>query len=333
MGHSNDNTKPEEWRTCTFGLNSYEVSSKGRVRNSHGYIMKQRLKGGYLKVNLSKNGKHRDMNTSYMKTHLHGSYQGLKIKLVTGESVHKLVHVLVAEAFNEPSRPEQNIVNHLDTSKINNASSNLEWVTESENVRHAMLAGVLKHKTVPVEQIDASTGQVIKEFESIKLVCQQFGLHRALLRKAMMENLVAAEYRWRYKYESDKSLRKTSGKSRQVQQLDINGHIIATFESLKEAAEKMQVHSNNISAACNGRNDTCGGFKWKYKDEKDKVSNHIPKRKYVEQLDEQSNIIATFRSQAEAAKKLSISIHAIGHACRGTQKAAGGFKFRFKQTE
>ena len=46
----------------------------------------------------------------------------------------KLLHRLVAEAFCEGAGEQ---VNHKDGDKSNNAASNLEWVTCSENHRHA----------------------------------------------------------------------------------------------------------------------------------------------------------------------------------------------------
>lgn len=55
----------------------------------------------------------------------------------------KLVHRLVAQEFLEnPTEKEQ--VNHIDGNKSNNYLSNLEWVTRSENVKHAYLIGLKK---------------------------------------------------------------------------------------------------------------------------------------------------------------------------------------------
>lgn len=51
------------------------------------------------------------------------------------------VHVLVAEAF-IGSRPQGYTVNHKDADRTNNLVSNLEWVTQSRNVKHAYELGL-----------------------------------------------------------------------------------------------------------------------------------------------------------------------------------------------
>ena len=99
----------------------YEVNRIGEVRSfkrNKPRILKPRAnRYGYLKVNLSKNGK--------MKT----------IE----------VHRLVAEAFimNPEDKPQ---VNHIDGNKLNNHVSNLEWATRSENIRHAYDNGLCRGK-------------------------------------------------------------------------------------------------------------------------------------------------------------------------------------------
>jgi len=93
----------------------YEISNFGQVRSSVnrkntwvGRVLKSFSNFGYLNVILSKNRK-----TKYKK-----------------------VHRLVLETFIGPC-PEGKECNHKDGNKTNNCISNLEWVTRSENEKHA----------------------------------------------------------------------------------------------------------------------------------------------------------------------------------------------------
>lgn len=58
------------------------------------------------------------------------------------------IHRLVAETFipNLESKPQ---VNHIDGNGVNNAVSNLEWCTQSENMRHS--TDVLKHVGINIK--------------------------------------------------------------------------------------------------------------------------------------------------------------------------------------
>lgn len=55
------------------------------------------------------------------------------------------VHRLVAESF-IPKTIELNVVNHIDGNKLNNSVSNLEWVTNKENLEHAHKTGLVNNK-------------------------------------------------------------------------------------------------------------------------------------------------------------------------------------------
>ena len=60
------------------------------------------------------------------------------------KATSKWLHRIVAKAFcpNPALRKE---VNHLDGNKNNVAASNLEWVTRSQNIRHAYDHGLIVH--------------------------------------------------------------------------------------------------------------------------------------------------------------------------------------------
>jgi hypothetical protein len=103
---------------------NYEVNSSGHVRNkTTGHNMKWIDNGkGYKMVKL---------------------YNGMR-----PQGRLCLVHRLVL-ATHSPIE-ESLDVNHIDGDKANNILSNLEWVTKSENTRHAHTTGLFKNKlTIP----------------------------------------------------------------------------------------------------------------------------------------------------------------------------------------
>lgn len=98
-----------EWATVARNSN-YEVSDEGDVRNKNtGRV----LTGG---IN----------NSGYRTVHINRNENP------------DFVHRLVAETFIPNPEPDvRKDVNHKDGNKMNNNVSNLEWVTRSENVKHA----------------------------------------------------------------------------------------------------------------------------------------------------------------------------------------------------
>lgn len=64
--------------------------------------------------------------------------------------------------------------------------------------------------------------------------------------------------------------RQKMSKSRSIpiEQLDKNNNIINTFSSIKLAAETLHLDASTICKCCKGKQKTCGGFHWRYKEER-----------------------------------------------------------------
>lgn len=113
----------EIWRPCVGLEGLYEVSNLGSVRSVERMV--PHYCGG-LKKSPSKILKAGKGKNGYLTLSL----------CVDGEKSNHSVHRLVALAFIEnPCHKTQ--VNHRDGNKYNNSSDNLEWVTASENTKHA----------------------------------------------------------------------------------------------------------------------------------------------------------------------------------------------------
>jgi hypothetical protein len=55
-------------------------------------------------------------------------------------------------------------------------------------------------------------------------------------------------------------------KSKSIEQFDLDGNLIRTFESINQAAKELSLQSNGICLCCKGKLKTSGGFVWKYAD-------------------------------------------------------------------
>ncbi len=123
----------EEWRTIK-DFTDYQVSNLGRVkrltqsRNHHKTqkILKPAVSKSTVKNNFKK---HTPMVVMYKE----------------GKPFTRSVCRLVLYAFIGKPSIKRNQCNHIDGNRKNNIATNLEWVSGSENVRHAVRTG-LRHQ-------------------------------------------------------------------------------------------------------------------------------------------------------------------------------------------
>lgn len=102
---------------------------KWNIKNKSYSVMKEKI---YTQSSNRGKQRHEDSN----KKETHGEYKHVEI----GGRVYS-VHRLVASAFIE-NRDKLPCVNHIDGNRSNNHVSNLEWVTNKDNVRHSWEVGL-----------------------------------------------------------------------------------------------------------------------------------------------------------------------------------------------
>lgn len=120
----------EKWKSISKCEGYYEISNTGRVRSVERTI-------------IHKNGKVRIYPQRILVPH---TIQYPRVGLnKAGNSNHFLIHHLVCYAF-IGLRPKDMHINHKDGVKTNNNLSNLEYVTRSENAKHAFRIGLVKSR-------------------------------------------------------------------------------------------------------------------------------------------------------------------------------------------
>lgn len=109
----------EQWKPVVGFEGVYEVSDCGRVRSKfHDWKV----------LTTSDNGR------GYKQVNLRGASIGVKNKMAK-------VYRLVAEAFIGPAPTSRHVVNHINGIKTDDRAENLEWITQAENVAHAIRTG------------------------------------------------------------------------------------------------------------------------------------------------------------------------------------------------
>lgn len=122
----------EVWRKIP-GTEHYEASSLGRIR-SVGHYVEWKTRWG--------NTGRRWKDGQILQPVSHRGYLAVSVTLGKYRCWH--VHQLVAAAFHGPC-PEGLVIDHKNTNKHDNRPDNLEYVTNTENVKRQYATGLLSN--------------------------------------------------------------------------------------------------------------------------------------------------------------------------------------------
>ena len=150
----------EIWKDIKGYEGLYQISDLGRVKSLERFVK-------------NKNGL-RLVKESIKKTHI---YQGYECVGIYKDNISKTfrVHALVANCF--LGKKSGFVINHIDGVKTNNHLSNLEFITQNENMDHAVKIGLIKHFG------EKNINSKITDSDAFKIKFQSIGLTKKHLSK------------------------------------------------------------------------------------------------------------------------------------------------------
>lgn len=222
---------------------SYFITNKGDCYNSN--------TNKYLKGTINKKN----------------GYKAYKLTLPNGKQKMCYAHRLVALAFidNPKNKP---MVNHIDGNKLNNYIDNLEWCTASENAIHALNNELKVYNHIYCFNRDK---KLVAEYKTIAEASRAVNVNRLTLQAACNKEIksLVNNFYWSKTKELGKTqLYPKTGRKKPVNQYDLNGKFIKSYDSLGEASRALGLKTcNRLGECCRGKKDSYKGFIWKFSED------------------------------------------------------------------
>lgn len=276
-------------------------------------------------------------------------------------SIHRLVALAFLKDFDTVK-----IVNHKDGNKLNNNLLNLECISQKENRKHAEINKLFIPKCIKVSQYSKDKKTLIKTFNSVKEAMQSTGISDSKICMVCKgKRNYTGGYFWRYTEFDYKKDDKPVGKviidypnyivtkngliysishNKYISQRDNAGYQYVTLYNNTGLSKDFSVHylvgklyianPNNfpmVNHKNHNRNDnTVKNLEWVTSSEN---MVHFGKKngKSVIKLGKNNNIIEIYSNIKEASEKNKMTSSNITNVCKGKQKTAGGFKWKYNE--
>ena len=182
-------------------------------------------------------------------------------------------------------------------------------------------------RPVPVEQLDISTGEVIKVFPNMARAAKEVNVTREAIRVAVRGPVQQTAGFW-WRKAGDTTLPHTAYDPAIAQICLDTGEVLQTFESVRLAAAALNISESGIYYVLCGKSEKVRGFS--FRRVADPRGNGRPRP--VQQIcRDTGKVLATFPSPAAAARALNVNNNSIWKAAKGRTNnfQSFGYVWRF----